>query len=143
MKHGRQISRGKRLASLLKLSTGEDLDAIDKELEELEAQLKGLKALREVVAERVLNAPEPAQAPVPAKPKPPSGETPGSREKQKEQVGIWLATNAPKTIAEIGKALGIDGRMITPILLGNRDLFLRDDDGWVLTQEGRKRWGNK
>lgn len=137
------IPRGKRLASLLHLSTEDDLNEIDKEIEELEAQLRGLKSLREVVAERALNAPEPTPAPAPAKPKLPTGETPESREGQKIRVGQWLAANAPATPTEIGKALNIDGRAITPILLGNRDLFLRDDDGWVLTQEGRKRWGSK
>lgn len=110
---------GKKLVALISCATQEDLDLLDSQVLDLEAQLKGLRALRECLAERVLN--------VPAAPK--------SKKIDVLAVATFLRHNGPSPLASIAKQLNVDSNLLE-VAMTESLYFDRKYKTWSLTSEG-------
>ena len=107
---------GKKLVALISCATQEDLDLLDSQVLDLEAQLKGLRALRECLAERVLNVPATKKIDVLA-------------------VATFLRHNGPSPLVSIAKQLNVDSNLLE-VAMTESLYFDRKYKTWSLTSEG-------
>lgn len=122
---------GKRLIAMVVKSTQADLDEIDKEIKNREAELIGLKSLRECVADRVLNVPNgrPAATPIATAIAP----VKDIADIQK-RVLAWMNRQGPATEALIKKEFGIPDAIIANVM--ECKLFTKKFKTWEITADG-------
>lgn len=125
------LKTGARIMRLLASADESVLDEFDAEIARLEAALKGIRAAREVVAERVLNVPR-------ADLKPSSNghtKATGNNVVMLDRVAEMLRYSGPRNRSQLAREFGKPADELEELLTAD-GRFFKDHQWWKLSSEG-------
>lgn len=119
-------SKAQAIVKMLSEAKESDLDEVDAQIKELQVELKGLEAVRECLAERVLNNVKTPHKQILISP---------SGESYLNRILKYLRLDGPSTIAIIAKKFGLK-LIFVEELLTDCEWFEKDHKMWKLTAKG-------